>query len=95
MVAEMRSTAETAAPVSAVSAAPQAEPAAEAGTPPEAEPAAEAEPGEPTTEEAFAPISVPAAEDEGSEAEPVPAAPVQLRRDSGDRSLRELFWGED
>ncbi len=45
-------------------------------------------------EDAFAPITVPDAQDEeqGPEEEP---APAQLRRDSGERSLRELFWGED
>ena len=58
----------------------------------------EAEPAATTEDEAFAPVSVPAGEDEandvaeGSVPEP---APAQLRRDSGDRSLRELFWGED
>jgi len=67
------------------------------------EPVAEVEPeqesGTASTEEAFAPISVPAAEDEteGSDesvALPEPA-PAQLRTESGERSLRELFWGED
>jgi DivIVA domain-containing protein len=51
-------------------------------------------------EEAFAPITVPAAEgeaedptdDAGALPEPTPA---RLRTDSGERSLRELFWGED
>lgn len=45
-----------------------------------------------TTEEAFEPITVPEAQDEEPRDEP---APAQLRRDSGERSLRELFWGED
>jgi DivIVA domain-containing protein len=54
-----------------------------------------------SAEEAFAPITVPAAEGEAE----VPAddagttlpepTPVRLRTDSGERSLRELFWGED
>ena len=99
MVAEMRSTAET-TPASPTASEPDAEPAAEPapaarGEPAPAEPESESE--STTTEEAFAPISVPAAEDEGASAdEPVAEpAPVQLRRDSGDRSLRELFWGED
>jgi hypothetical protein len=58
----------------------------------------QAEPAATTEDEAFEPIGVPAVEDEtddvaeGSVPEP---APAQLRRDSGDRSLRELFWGED
>ncbi len=54
-----------------------------------------------TTDDAFAPISVPAAEegtggatDEDDKVVPEPA-PAQLRRDSGEHSLRELFWGED
>ena len=67
----------------------QQAPAADAA-PPDARP-----PEQPATseEEAFAPISVPEAE--GGE-EPIPAAKQgQLRRDSGERSLRELFWGED
>lgn len=99
MVAEMRSTAET-TPASPTASDPDAAPAAEPapaarGEPAPAEPETESE--STTTEEAFAPISVPAAEDEGASAdEPVAEpAPVQLRRDSGDRSLRELFWGED
>lgn len=99
MVAEMRSTAET-TPASPTASEPDAAPAAEPapaarGEPAPAEPGSESEAT--TTEEAFAPISVPAAEDEGASAdEPVAEpAPVQLRRDSGDRSLRELFWGED
>lgn len=45
-----------------------------------------------TPEEAFAPITVPEAQDDEPRDEP---APAQLRRDSGERSLRELFWGED
>lgn len=63
-----------------------ATPASEASDPSEDTP--------PTAEEAFAPISVPEADgaDVGTEPEP---APAQLRRDSGERSLRELFWGED
>jgi DivIVA domain-containing protein len=48
-----------------------------------------------TEEEAFAPIAVPEAVGEDkARPEPEPA-PAQLRRDSGERSLRELFWGED
>ncbi|HSD49620.1 MAG TPA: DivIVA domain-containing protein [Actinomycetota bacterium] len=99
MVAEMRSTAETTSPETSASAAPSGsqplvEPEPELVVEPEAEPEPEAST---TTEEAFAPITVPAAEDEGSETEePVPEpAPAQLRTDSGERSLRELFWGED
>lgn len=77
------------------------------GTPVEtaSAPAAETEPEQGSTaanaEEAFAPITVPAAEGEGEApaddaAAPAPApAPARLRTDSGDRSLRELFWGED
>ncbi len=45
-----------------------------------------------TAEEAFAPITVPDAQEEEPRDDP---APAQLRRDSGERSLRELFWGED
>lgn len=97
MVAEMRSTAETTSPEASASAAPSgSQPLVEPE--PVAEPEAEPEPqASTTTEEAFAPITVPAAEDEGSETdEPVPEpAPAQLRTDSGERSLRELFWGED
>lgn len=47
--------------------------------------------------DAFAPIEPPdSPEVADAEQDPVsePAA-AQLRRDSGDRSLRELFWGED
>jgi DivIVA domain-containing protein len=58
---------------------------------------------EPTTEEeAFAPITVPDAEgapgapDVGGRDPSAPEpTPAKLRTDSGDRSLRELFWGED
>jgi DivIVA domain-containing protein len=54
------------------------------------------------SDDAFAPIRVPASEETTTEAEsgadpaetPTPA-PAGLRRDSGERSLRELFWGED
>ncbi len=48
-----------------------------------------------TAEDAFAPISVPEAEGDEAPKPPAEPAPVQLRRDSGERSLRELFWGED
>lgn len=54
-----------------------------------------------SAEEAFAPITVPAAEEEAEVSaddagEPVPEpTPARLRTDSGERSLRELFWGED
>ena len=48
-----------------------------------------------TAEEAFAPISVPEAEGDEEPKPEVEPAPIQLRRDSGERSLRELFWGED
>ncbi|HEU4356208.1 MAG TPA: DivIVA domain-containing protein [Actinomycetota bacterium] len=101
MVAEMRSAAvATSTGTGAASAPSQAEPMAETESEAVADVAtgAEPEPQAPTTaEEAFAPISVPAAEDAGSEAdEPLPEpAPARLRTDSGDRSLRELFWGED
>jgi colicin import membrane protein len=91
--------------VLALRARPAAErPAAEAAAAPE--PAREpqeargAEEGSsgPTAEEAFAPISVPEAEQDRGEgeawSEPSPAS-AELRRDSGERSLRELFWGED
>ena len=50
-----------------------------------------------TASEAFAPIEVPGS-DEVTAEEPDPTsepAAAQLRRDSGERSLRELFWGED
>lgn len=97
MVAEMRSTAET-TPPGAVASAASSEPQPLAEPELVAEPEAEPEPrASTTTEEAFAPISVPAAEDEASETEePTPEpAPAQLRTDSGERSLRELFWGED
>lgn len=56
-----------------------------------------AEGGMPKAEEAYAPIELPDSP-EVADAEPEPAsepAAAQLRRDSGDRSLRELFWGED
>lgn len=88
MVLALRAQAETAGGTAAASApepvsAPQ--PAAAVGT----------EPPGPTAEEAFAPISVPEGE-QGSPAEETPEpAPAELRRDSGERSLRELFWGED
>ena len=78
--------------------APTAAPATPAPAPALEDEVGEAEPVATTEDEAFAPISVPAGEDEandvaeGSVPEP---APAQLRRDSGDRSLRELFWGED
>ena len=61
----------------------------------------EPEPLATTAEDAFAPISVPAADDasgEGAAENDRPSsdpAPAQLRQDSGERSLRELFWGED
>lgn len=104
MVAGLRSAGETASPPAETS-----EPRSAAASEPEQEPAAASAPeieagweaaGEPeptTEEEAFAPISVPPAEGAEAEAdEPVPEpAQVQLRRDSGERSLRELFWGED
>jgi DivIVA domain-containing protein len=110
MVAGLRSAAETASPaVQAASSAETSEPPSAAASEPEQEPAAASAPeteagsdasGEPeptTEEEAFAPISVPPAEGAEADAdEPVPEpAQVQLRRDSGERSLRELFWGED
>jgi DivIVA domain-containing protein len=76
-----------------------------AGREPEGPSATQGGSSRPTVEEAFAPISVPEAEqgrsgderggseeDRPGEAEP---APAKLRRDSGERSLRELFWGED
>jgi DivIVA domain-containing protein len=99
MVAEMRSTAETTASAATVAADPPSsgEPGPEPSHEhePEPEPAQEPEPQATSAEEAFAPISVPAAEEDEADV-PVPeGAPVQLRRDSGDRSLRELFWGED
>ena len=78
--------------------APTAAPATPAPAPALEDEGDEAEPAATTEDEAFAPVSVPAGEDEandvaeGSVPEP---APAQLRRDSGDRSLRELFWGED
>ena len=78
--------------------APTAAPATPAPAPALEDEVDEVEPAATTEDEAFAPVSVPAGEDEaddvaeGSVPEP---APAQLRRDSGDRSLRELFWGED
>jgi DivIVA domain-containing protein len=78
--------------------APAAAPATPAPAPALEDEVDEAEPAATSEDEAFAPVSVPAGEDEandvaeGSVPEP---APAQLRRDSGDRSLRELFWGED
>ena len=65
----------------------------------EEEPTREAEGEEPTreAEEAFAPIEVPES-DEVTAGVPDPASEptaAKLRRDSGERSLRELFWGED
>ncbi len=72
------------------------EPRATGGATEEAEPDAPAT----TAEEAFAPISVP--EGEGAaqqepepDREPTRPAAARLRTDSGERSLRELFWGED
>lgn len=70
-----------------------------AETAPVEPPSATEQDAEAQAEEAFAPITVPGAQDEASDAaspepEPEPAA-SQLRRESGDRSLRELFWGED
>lgn len=58
---------------------------------------ARAEPGPsgPTAEEAFAPIAVPEAGRESPEEAEAEPARAELRRDSGERSLRELFWGED
>jgi DivIVA domain-containing protein len=76
--------------------APAAEPESERE--PEGASAAPSGPPRPTVEEAFAPISLPEAEQDRAERErePEPApAPAELRRDSGERSLRELFWGED
>ncbi|MGZ8637657.1 MAG: DivIVA domain-containing protein [Actinomycetota bacterium] len=73
------------------------EPAVEVEVGPEPAPATPAT----TAEDASAPISVPAADDatdEGTAGDDRPIAepaPVQLRRDSGEHSLRELFWGED
>lgn len=77
------------------------------GAPPEpaSAPVVESEPaqgsGGASAEEAFAPITVPAAEgeaevpaDDAEAAVPEPT-PALLRTDSGERSLRELFWGED
>ncbi len=48
-------------------------------------------------DEVFAPISVPDSPDDAVREEPAtaPAPPATLRQDSGERSLRELFWGED
>jgi DivIVA domain-containing protein len=71
-----------------------AEPDAPAAAEPDAPAAAEPDASGPSEEDAFAPITVPEAEDDGAEAEEGAAA-TQLRRDSGERSLRELFWGED
>lgn len=65
-----------------------AEPAPTAGTAPTAEP---------TAEEAFAPITLPE-EGGGGERERSQGqepAPAEFQRDSGERSLRELFWGAD
>lgn len=103
MVADLR-TAEAAADTAGSepgAGPPETEPSV---VPPEAEvdagaPEPEPEPGTQaiTAEEAFAPISVPAAGDEGTEVdESIPEpAPVQVSKDTGERSLRELFWGED
>ena len=95
MVFALRAKAEAAPATPVVAAAPPESPAPppERATPAEAP----ATPAATTAEEAFAPISVPAAEDGAEEdagTAPEPA-PAQVRRDSGDRSLRELFWGED
>jgi DivIVA domain-containing protein len=87
-------------------ATPPTDPAVEAVVAASAAPSeavAEAEPAEaaPAADEVFAPIRVPEGAgsddaDEGTEElEDATARPAQLRRDSGERSLRELFWGED
>lgn len=60
-------------------------------------PATEPEDAPGVEDEVFAPISVPDSPDDAVREEPAtaPAAPAKLRQDSGERSLRELFWGED
>lgn len=62
---------------------------------PEPQPAESA----PTAQEAFAPITLPeeggAEEQERSQGPASTPAPAELQRDSGERSLRELFWGTD
>jgi DivIVA domain-containing protein len=49
------------------------------------------------SDDAFAPIRVPTSEEttEAESAETPTPTPAGVRRDSGERSLRELFWGED
>ena len=87
MVLALRAKAELAAPTAVP------EPVVEVASEPEPVPVGS------TVEDAFAPISVPMAEgatNEGIEEHdrPIPE-PAPLRQDSGERSLRELFWGED
>jgi DivIVA domain-containing protein len=49
-----------------------------------------------TEEEAFAPITVPGSDGSASSGtEEAPSVQATVRPDSGERSLRELFWGED
>lgn len=87
MVQELRSRAEERRPAERRDEAP-------AASRPEPSVAASEPQRGPSPEEAFAPIGVPGGEEPASGGGEAPP-PGELRRDSGERSLRELFFGED